>query len=266
MICLLAKVNYTEMRRSLLVSTKIGIGFLFLIHFGGTLTTCNENIPHCDKHLTELKRDVMDWQERCLNKTGHEINSSCCQAEKDYLQERMRKHTEMCFYSGKLIFDVPFKIRIWEADKGIVNRDIVWKMGKLQSAYNELRFNVETASPCTNLLKFCWLIFQKCGWVIQQCDATGRLRHYTKNSSSSPCKSQHKHEQKDKTKTLVKFSDYVFIDFDRGEMMRSQNIQMRGDISIINFHLVGGVTYLKGYIYYAPYKQHMITWLETQVI
>ena len=112
MICLLAKVNYTEMRRSLLVSTKIVIGFLFLIHFGGTLTTCNENIPHCDKHLTKLKRDVKDWQERCLNEIGHEINSPCCQAEKDYLQERMRKHTEMCFYSGKLIFDVPFKIRI----------------------------------------------------------------------------------------------------------------------------------------------------------
>ena len=118
MICLLAKVNYTEMRRPLLVSTKIVIGFLFLIHFGGTLTTCNENIPHCDKHLTELKRDVKDWQERCLNETGHEINSSCCQAEKDYFQQRMRKHTEMCFYSGKLLFKVPFKIRIWEADRG----------------------------------------------------------------------------------------------------------------------------------------------------
>ena len=30
---------------------------------------------------------------------------------------------------------------------------------------------------------------------------------------SSPCTSQHKHEQKDKTKTLVKFPDPVFIDF-----------------------------------------------------
>ena len=95
----------------------------------------------------------------------------------------------------------------------IVNRDMVWKLGKLQSAYNELQFNVETASPCTNLLKFCWLIFQQHGWVIQQCDAIGRLLHYTKNSLSSPCTSQHKHEQKDKTKTLVKFPDHIFIDF-----------------------------------------------------
>ena len=44
-------------------------------------------------------------------------------------------------------------------------------------------------------------------------DAIRRLLYYTKNSLSSPCTSQHKHEQKDKTKTLVKFPDHVFIDF-----------------------------------------------------
>ena len=44
-----------------------------------------------------------------------------------------------------------------------------------------------------------------------------RSLHYTKNSLSSPCTSQHKHEQKDKTKTLVKFPDHVFIDFDCSE-------------------------------------------------
>ena len=37
----------------------------------------------------------------------------------------------------------------------IVTRDMVGKLGELQSVYNELQFNVETASPCTNLLKFC---------------------------------------------------------------------------------------------------------------
>ena len=95
----------------------------------------------------------------------------------------------------------------------IVTRDMVWKLGELQSVYNELHFNVETASPCTNLLKFCWLIFRQYGWVIQQCDAIRRLLHYTKNSLSSTCTSQHKHEQKDKTKTLFKFPDHVFIDF-----------------------------------------------------
>ena len=37
----------------------------------------------------------------------------------------------------------------------IVTRDMVWKLGELQSVYNELQFNVGTASSCTNLLKFC---------------------------------------------------------------------------------------------------------------
>ena len=45
----------------------------------------------------------------------------------------------------------------------IVNRDMVWKLGELQSVYNELGFYVESASPCTNLLKFCLLIFQQYG-------------------------------------------------------------------------------------------------------
>ena len=44
---------------------------------------------------------------------------------------------------------------------------MVWKLGKFQSVYNELRYYVESASPCTNLLKFCRLIFQQYGRVIQ---------------------------------------------------------------------------------------------------
>ena len=38
----------------------------------------------------------------------------------------------------------------------IVDPDMVWKLGKLQSAYNELRFDVETVLPCTNLLFFAY--------------------------------------------------------------------------------------------------------------
>ena len=45
----------------------------------------------------------------------------------------------------------------------IVNPDMVWKPGGLQSVYNELSFYVELGSSCTNLLKFCSLIFQKYG-------------------------------------------------------------------------------------------------------
>ena len=96
----------------------------------------------------------------------------------------------------------------------IVNGDMVWKLGKFQSVYNELRYYVESASPCTNLLKFCLLIFQQYGWVIQQGYPIGWLLHYAKNSLSSPCTSLHKLEQKHKTKTLVKFPDHISIDYD----------------------------------------------------
>ena len=50
----------------------------------------------------QLKKDVQDWQKRCFIETGQEIHSSCCKAEKDYFKERIRMHTEMCFYSGNL--------------------------------------------------------------------------------------------------------------------------------------------------------------------
>ena len=56
----------------------------------------------------------------------------------------------------------------------IVNRDMVWKLGEVQSVYDELRFSVKTDSPCRNLLKFCILIFQQYGSVIRRCDAIGR--------------------------------------------------------------------------------------------
>ena len=105
----------------------------------------------------------------------------------------------------------------YRIESTIINRDMVWRLGEFQSVYNELWFNVETASPCTNLLKFSRLIFQQYGWVIRWCDAIGRLLHYAKNSLSSPCTNSHKHEQTDKTKTLVKYPDHIFIDFESAQ-------------------------------------------------
>ncbi|XP_028412313.1 low-density lipoprotein receptor-related protein 1B-like [Dendronephthya gigantea] len=99
-----------------------------LIHFGGNLINCNEDIPICDEQLKQLKEDVKDWEKRCVNESlenldemeryftesqrsdnetqryfnerRRENNSSGCTAEKEYLQERMRMHSEMCFYDG----------------------------------------------------------------------------------------------------------------------------------------------------------------------
>ena len=48
-------------------------------------------------------------------------------------------------------------------NSSIVNGDMVWRVSKFQSVYNELQCYVEATSPCTNLLKFCLLIFQHYG-------------------------------------------------------------------------------------------------------
>ena len=102
-----------------------------LIHFCGTLIVCNEDILICHTELKQLKKDVKNWEKRCVNESlknfdeiqryfneyklsSHEIqeyfkesrgesNSSGCMAEKEYLQDRMRMHSKMCFYEGKFI-------------------------------------------------------------------------------------------------------------------------------------------------------------------
>ncbi|XP_028415476.1 low-density lipoprotein receptor-related protein 4-like [Dendronephthya gigantea] len=110
------------------VSTKMLFALTILIYFGGNLINCNEDIPICDEQLEQLKEDVKDWEKRCVNESlenlneieryfaesrrydnvtqryfnerRREDNSSGCTAEKEYLQERMRMHSEMCFYDG----------------------------------------------------------------------------------------------------------------------------------------------------------------------
>ena len=44
-------------------------------------------------------------------------------------------------------------------------------------------------------------------------NAIGGLLHYTKNSLSSPCTTLYKHEQKDKSKSLVEFPDHIWTDY-----------------------------------------------------
>ncbi|CAB4009465.1 Hypothetical predicted protein, partial [Paramuricea clavata] len=94
------RVNYQEIRRMISVATKVVVGFLIMIYFGGSLVTCNEDIPFCDKRLEELKIDVKYWQKRCWNGTVHVPNSSCCAAENERNQQRMEMQTKLCFYKG----------------------------------------------------------------------------------------------------------------------------------------------------------------------
>ena len=45
---------------------------------------------------------------------------------------------------------------------------MVWKLGKLQSAYNELRFDVDTVLAVHKSFVFYLLIFKQHGWAIKQ--------------------------------------------------------------------------------------------------
>ena len=81
--------------------------------------------------LKQLKVDVKNWEKRCVNKKLGSVkeiqqylnerqrssaetrryfnerrgdnNSPGCLAEKEYLRVRMRIHSKMCFYDGKII-------------------------------------------------------------------------------------------------------------------------------------------------------------------
>jgi hypothetical protein len=50
--------------------------------------------------LRELKNDVKDWQDRCVDKNLYDRHTPCCNAEKKYNQKRRKIHGKLCFYKG----------------------------------------------------------------------------------------------------------------------------------------------------------------------
>ena len=94
------KFNYSEIKCSVRLATKFFLVSIFiLLYFGGIIVVGNKDIPFCHKLWNDLGNDLEEWRERCLD-GDHKINSSRCQSEKEYFEERRRSHRKMCFYEG----------------------------------------------------------------------------------------------------------------------------------------------------------------------
>jgi hypothetical protein len=95
----LTKVNYNEIKCSVILATKLFLSFFILLYFGGIIVDGNKDIPFCHKLWKDLGSNLAEWRDHCFD-GDHEISSSRCQAEKGYFEERRRRHRQMCFYEG----------------------------------------------------------------------------------------------------------------------------------------------------------------------
>lgn len=105
MWCTREWTNYHEARTLSFKISKVSAGLLILVHFGINLVICNDDIPICNEQFKILEADMEDWLKTCLNVNSRDQNTQCCKEQKEYNQERMSTHIDMCFYKGKS-FDV----------------------------------------------------------------------------------------------------------------------------------------------------------------
>ena len=103
MLLLMEHNMYEEIKRSTFIATKIVLGLLLLIYFGASLVICEEEIPFCKESSKSLTDDMKDWQEKCSKKIldySQDLTTTCCNAEKKYIQNRRRMLRKLCFYKG----------------------------------------------------------------------------------------------------------------------------------------------------------------------
>ena len=103
MLLLMECAMHQETKNPTFIATKIILGLFILIYFGASPVICDEDIPFCNESLKALKHDLKVWQGRCLSKElnyTQDINTTCCNAEKKYIQNRRRMHRKLCFYKG----------------------------------------------------------------------------------------------------------------------------------------------------------------------
>ena len=87
-------------KRQIFPSTKTIFGIVILMYFGSHVAFANRYISSCNKQLKQLKEDVKNWNERCIDDDYLERNTTRCKEEGRYNQARIRKHTSQCFYEG----------------------------------------------------------------------------------------------------------------------------------------------------------------------
>ena len=100
MFLLVECAMYQEIKNSISTATKIILGLFILIYFGASLVICDEDIAFHLKNVKDLEDDVKDWEGRCLKETLHDLGTPCCNAEKQYNQNRRRMQRKLCFYKG----------------------------------------------------------------------------------------------------------------------------------------------------------------------
>jgi hypothetical protein len=96
------QIGYQEIRKMIVIATKIIVGIHILIYFVTSLVVCNNDIPFCRKWLKEPKENEKDWIKRCLNVEGQNLTTPCCEAEKEYNKKRMCTYKKICFDKGNM--------------------------------------------------------------------------------------------------------------------------------------------------------------------
>ena len=96
-------VRHSE-ERTCFLPKRIVIAMMTLTYLGTHLAFGNKDISFCKERLGELKKDVKNWKERCLNKKGNELVTSQCHEEEQYNQKRMKIYKKTCFYDGNLFY------------------------------------------------------------------------------------------------------------------------------------------------------------------
>ena len=74
--------------------------------FYGQMVVGNDHISVCKERFKELKNEVKNWKDNCVDKNGNDISTTVCNEKKRYNKEMMQIQIEMCFYKGNVLLEI----------------------------------------------------------------------------------------------------------------------------------------------------------------